>query len=274
MEGAHTATAPYAVSSWADKTASAFTPGETDVALNGSTAVTAVAAPAGSTQRLVRQILVYNADTVQHAITVRLNNNSTIRILGTWSLAPGQTLIWDGGTVSVTGGASFGNGIVLPVGGFIGALTAVVTPATNTTYFQYLGRMSKSLSSLTALFNVTTALITPTWAEVGFATGTPVHNGAATLTRVGYTDVSGTFASTGIKKTTVAVSGVNPGSDLWIAYGDQASTLAILRALLADNLQSGYFQSYAGRLSTMPGSTVCTLVAAATALAWCSAGGL
>ena len=48
--------------------------------LNGTTAVSAVAAPAASKQRIVlaKGIRVYNADTVAHTITWQKNKNSTL----------------------------------------------------------------------------------------------------------------------------------------------------------------------------------------------------
>lgn len=49
---------------WVDVTATAFTPGHTDVATNSGTAVTLVAAPASSTQRIVKHVNIYNKDTV------------------------------------------------------------------------------------------------------------------------------------------------------------------------------------------------------------------
>lgn len=80
------------VTSWADITTSTFTPGSTDTQSNDMTAVTIVAAPASSTQRQVKTISIYNADTVAAEVTVGFNNNSTIRTLVDLTLQPGQTL--------------------------------------------------------------------------------------------------------------------------------------------------------------------------------------
>lgn len=80
------------VSSWADKSATAFTPGKTTTQTNSTSTVTIVAAPAASTQREVHSINIYNADTVAATITVRENDNGTLRILVKITLAVGDTL--------------------------------------------------------------------------------------------------------------------------------------------------------------------------------------
>jgi hypothetical protein len=69
----------------------AFTPGNSNGVLNGSTPVDVVAAPGASTQRLVRVIRFYNADTVSQTITVRLNDNGTGRDLRNFTLAAGES---------------------------------------------------------------------------------------------------------------------------------------------------------------------------------------
>jgi hypothetical protein len=80
------------VTSWADMTTSTFLPGSTDIATNGTTAATLVAAPAASTQRQVKVISIYNADTAVATVTVRLNNNATLRTIVSVTLKVGQTL--------------------------------------------------------------------------------------------------------------------------------------------------------------------------------------
>lgn len=107
------------VAAWADISTSAFTPGSSDTQTNGTTAVTLVAAPATSTQRQIKSLTVYNADTTNATVTVRLNNNSTLRIVVSVILAPGQTLqfaenswsvIDNAGSLQESGGAGGSSG--------------------------------------------------------------------------------------------------------------------------------------------------------------------
>lgn len=77
---------------YADLTTSGFAPGASTTVTNGSTYVTAVAAPAASTQRQVKEISVYNLDTIAHTFTVIYDDNGTQRILIVATLPVGYTL--------------------------------------------------------------------------------------------------------------------------------------------------------------------------------------
>jgi len=141
--------------------------------------------------------------------------------------------------------------------------------ATNTSYFLYLGRAGKALSTVNVVTRVTTAASSITWAEVGIFKGTLVANGAATnLTRLGFTNVAATYNSTGIKNTSVSLTGHAAEDDLWVAFGSQATAVYQLRAGLAYDIQDGGYQQFSGRISTMGASTG-TNVAATVLVPWC-----
>ena len=96
MSGAAATTNPDFTAAWADDTGSAFTEGSTDGALNGTSSVTLVAAPASSTRRVVKNVTIYNKDTAAVTITVSFNNNSTLRNIAKVTLAVGDTWTLDG----------------------------------------------------------------------------------------------------------------------------------------------------------------------------------
>jgi len=81
---------------YADATATTpgFTEGSSDTVTNNTTAVTVVAAPAASTQRIIREITIYNADTVSATVTLQYNNNGTIRIIKKKTLTAGESWIF------------------------------------------------------------------------------------------------------------------------------------------------------------------------------------
>jgi len=118
MSGAAATTNPDFTAAWADDTGSAFTEGSTDGALNGTSSVTLVAAPASSTRRVVKNITIYNKDTAAVTITVSFNANSTLRNIAKVTLAVGDTWTLDGaydtngslkqtvGTVNLTSGVT------------------------------------------------------------------------------------------------------------------------------------------------------------------------
>lgn len=83
------------VAGWTDTTTTAVTPGTTRSISNDTTAVTAVAAPGASTQRQVQAVHVFNADTVDATVTVRLNDNSTYANLVKVTLEAGESLVYE-----------------------------------------------------------------------------------------------------------------------------------------------------------------------------------
>lgn len=73
---------------------STFVPASTPSLTNGLTAVTVVAAPAASTQRHVKALSVYNADTVNQTVTVRTYDGTNRRRIISAALAPGACLVY------------------------------------------------------------------------------------------------------------------------------------------------------------------------------------
>lgn len=80
--------------SYNDHTSSGMTlpQSSSDGNLNGSTIVTALSAPASSTNRQVLYLTVYNADTATRIVTIQKSISSTKYIIIKSSLAPGATL--------------------------------------------------------------------------------------------------------------------------------------------------------------------------------------
>lgn len=67
------------------------------VSTNNTTAVDLVAAPASSTQRIVDFISVFNSDTVNAVVTVRINRNGTTGILFKCTLGTGELVTYTEG---------------------------------------------------------------------------------------------------------------------------------------------------------------------------------
>jgi hypothetical protein len=266
--------------SYVDHTASAATPGASDTQTNGVTAVTAVAAPAASTQRQVKMLSIYNADTAAVTIYFRLNNNSTYRILRKCTLAPGETWVYTPETgfkvLDILGMEKIGGSLVrmAPLLGYstkdAANLTAVTALATGVCHAYYLGVAPFATSAINLLVNVTTALVTITWAETAIYKGTPALNGACPdLTRLGYADVSAVYNSTGRKNTTINLTvPANPGDNLWVLIGAAATTMCQIRGALADDLQCGIINTLTARPSLTPGPVAGTLAGATVVPGW------
>jgi len=83
--------------SWRDRTATTFIAGRTLINTNSGTAVDITGSPASSTQRIIDEINVFNADTVNAVITVRFNANGTTYTLFKATLAPNETIVYQDG---------------------------------------------------------------------------------------------------------------------------------------------------------------------------------
>jgi hypothetical protein len=102
MSGAAATTNPDFTAAWADDTGSAFIEGASDGALNGTSAVTLVAAPGASTRRVIKTITIENKDTATVTLTISYNNNGTLRTIAKVTLNIGDTWTTDG-TFDTTG---------------------------------------------------------------------------------------------------------------------------------------------------------------------------
>ena len=198
LAGAVTTNQLPVVASYVDVTTTAYTPISSDTATNSTTAVTIVSAPAASTQRQVKLLTVYNADTVSVTVTIQLNNNSTLRSLVVVTLAVGSTLVYtdgEGWRVLTSAGA---------------VVTSTLSPMTSA---QLAAIISDETGSGSAVFAtspilVTPALGTPSALVLTNATGLPTAglvNGAVTLAKMADLAqdqfIGRTTASTGVPQT-------------------------------------------------------------------------
>src|SRR3972149_1351113 len=218
-----------------DHTSRPATPGASDTQTNGATAVTVVAAPAGSTQRQVKALTIYNADTAAATIYFRLNNGSTMRIIRQTTLAPGETWVYtqEAGfqVLDIMGMQKIGGSIVryAPILGYstkdAANLTAVTALATTVCHCYYAGVAPFATSSINLLVNVTTLVATITWAEIAIYKGTPMLNAVCPdLTRLGWANVAAVYNTTGRKNVNIPLTvPANPGDNLWVVLGSQAT---------------------------------------------------
>ena len=124
-----------------------FVAGATDGSLNGVALVTVIAAPASSTQRRVKEISVYNSDTVNHAVTVQYYDGTNTELIVKTTIAPGQTLWYGGGSWQVLFGTT-GNNVIISGGTIDGTTIGGGTPAPGT--FSTLAITSETVAEATA----------------------------------------------------------------------------------------------------------------------------
>jgi len=97
LGGAVTTSQPQFVGCWRDITTTTYTAGRSVTNTNDTTTVTAIAAPAASTQRVVDHISLYNRDTATVTATIKYDDNGTEYILFKGDLATGEGISYANG---------------------------------------------------------------------------------------------------------------------------------------------------------------------------------
>ena len=177
MSGAAATTNPDFVTAYSDDTGTSFTEGSSDGALNGTTQVTLVAAPAASTKRLIKSIFIQNKDTASVTLTITVNNNGTLRNLAKVTLSVGDTWSTDG-TTDTNGNLKT---IVSPVN--LANATGVLAVANGGT------GVTTSTGTGSVVLSTSPTLVTP-------ALGTPSSGVVTNLTGTASININGTVGAT------------------------------------------------------------------------------
>ncbi len=135
--------------------------------------------------------------------------------------------------------------------------------ASGTSMFQYIGVAPKAYTTCKVLSFQSQALSGVTWSEIAIFKGAVVLNGNASLTLLGYADISAYSGSNVKRLTTVTVSGTAAGDQLWVAFGSSATGTYQVRGALLDDIQGGTVQTAAVRPSAA-GSPQATTIGGAT----------
>ena len=167
-----------------------------------------------------------------------------------------------------SGSSKLPNSVILPENFGAANATTAMTLATTNCYCMYLGRADRVFSSVSVRYGVTSILSGTTWAELAIYKGTPTLGSGLTMTRLGYTDTSAIWTSTGNKTTSVSCTGMAIGDDLWAVFSNSATGATQLRAGLVDSqLASGMFQSVTNKQPSA-NSSITTTVDSTTAMIW------
>lgn len=94
LGGAVTANQLQCFTSWRDRTSTTFIAGRTAINTNNTTDVDISGSPGASAQRIIDYISVYNKDTVNATVTVKLDADGTEYVLWSGTLATGEILMF------------------------------------------------------------------------------------------------------------------------------------------------------------------------------------
>jgi len=97
LSGAVTTNQLPCFTSWRDRTTTSFVAGRTVTNTNDTTDVNIAVAPASSTQRVIDYISVFNNDTTNKTVTIKLDANGTEYILFKTTLATGESIQYQEG---------------------------------------------------------------------------------------------------------------------------------------------------------------------------------
>lgn len=164
------------------------TPGSANGTLNSTTDVDIVAAPAAD-QRLVRQIHVYNADTVAATVTVKTDAGGTERNLIKMTLQAGEALIYNSGAGWSVQSVSY-SGSYQPLDAELTAIAGLTSAADRLPYFT--GSGTAALADFTAAGRalVDDADAAAQRTTLGLVIGTNVQAQDATLTALAGLDAT------------------------------------------------------------------------------------
>ena len=262
-------------------TSTTVTPAKNQGTTNNTTAVALLPSPSASQQHQMRQCSIVNTDTKPNSVLIQyVGASSTSNILNV-SLLPNQSIQYtpnngwqvysDVGLLFVMGMCDQQNSLrTCMYQKAVGGATNL-TLTSGTDYAVYLGRADRNYATVKMQYKVNQSPFTITWSELAIYKASPTIGSATTvLTRCGFSDLSAVVNSTGIKTTTVTVTGVTMNDDLYAVFGSVHTGTYSIRAGLADDLGVGYFSTVTGSLRPSTNSTLTVNTDSATAVIWCA----
>jgi hypothetical protein len=256
---------------------------------SNTTPVDIIPSPSSNQQNELRYCSIYNPDTANSTVYIQTFDGTNARRVFQAVLGSGDILQYQqekGWEVLDTLGEkrNYGLQTISPtVRGTTGWRPAgIATSAAFTTQVNYivpLGRADRSYTSIDFMYNVTTALSgSVTWAEMAVYAGPKVQpeGGFILPYRAGFTNVnvnspSGWLTTTGVKKTTVATTGIKQGDLLFMVMGAASTIMPQMRthAWGPTNLTEFLFGSNTGvNNSTRPSTTPNFTYAALNVTQW------
>ena len=243
---------------------------------NGTTAVTIVPAPSSGKVNQLKFCSIYNCDSIEHTVTIRINSNSNMRTVLSTILKVGEQIqfvieegwkVFNMDGIFKTANAVIGSSAVkAAISNFNQQTVGNATTITSgTDYAYYLGKADRAYDTVTIQLNIPNAVgATITWAEAAIYKGYPSIGSNVTLIRCGWVDIStGTnhgVNATGTKTIVIPILDKNifMGDEIWfvIGYVNTGGAGTIRVSPVPDNIGSGMIQTATGSLRPSTNSSI------------------
>ena len=246
---------------------------------NSTTAVNLIASPTSGKQRQLRWCAINNVDTKDIGVKIRFNNNGSFRNVTYLYLRVNESLqyseemgwrVYDSyGNEKISGFNRTPSTIKMPEWFGAGNITTTLALTNTNCFCVYLGKVDRPYSAVKLQYRVTTQITaTIAWAELAIYKGTLALQTGTTLSRLGHTDTSGIWNSTGLKTTSVTTSNMAIGDDLWAVFSNSTTgTVTSVRAGIADDVGVGFYQTVSNKQPSA-NSTLTGVVDSTTAMIW------
>lgn len=224
------------LSAYNEISSSGMTPYETNGVSNNTTAVTIMGSPSSGNQRQLREVNIINNDTASITLTIRYNDTTNIRTIYRVVLQPNETLlftqdigwyVYDSSSMKKLSTTHVYQSANLKMPDlFFGTTGATTTLANNNYAIISLGKVDKSYTQITLNYRISTAAVGVVFAELAiYRVAQPMGIGTQqVMYRLGFTNTASIWTSIGAKTTSVSVSNVKKGDDLYVVLASSVST--------------------------------------------------
>lgn len=259
-------------------TSSSITPTKNQGTTNNTVPVVLVPSPSSGQQNQLRSCSIYNADTRPAMVVITYSGTSNPVVFSAaidvdetiqYSFDNGWQVFNSNGQLKVLGMYEGPSALRFSPAFKPPNATTNLTCVSGTDYGQYLGRADRSYSNIKIAYRVANSPSPITWAEVAiYKTLVSIASATTVTTFCGFADISGTINSTGLKTTTVTVTGVTQGDDIYAVFGSSHTGTYNLRGGLTDDIMACNIGTATGSLRPSLTNSLTLTTQSATTMIW------
>lgn len=267
------------ISHYNNITTTTLTPAKIQNTTNNLTPVAILPSPSAGQQNQLRFCSIYNNDSTNATVVIEYSGNTGRSIIFLSSLDSGDSMQFTHDRGWRTFGSQ-GQERVLGMNDAPGELrfppnlkpinvTDILTCTSGTDFGFYLGKADRPYSNIKVRYNVTNAPTPTTYAEIAiFKTFIKLASATTVVNFCGFADVSAVINSTGLKTTTINVTGITENDDLFVVFGTVHTGTFSLRSGVIDGISTGSVGTVAGSLRPSTNTSLTLTTSAAINHAW------